>query len=361
MKIFHSGLIKKSQISTYLLLIATFVLIVIGCKESEQPRATVPRPIQTVEEPANAPRTGPKKTPDQIASIHPDLREKRQTLPTSLPKPDIVYEPIKGYSVPAEYMIVPSKNYKGAVAVSLPQDYNSNPGQYYPLVIAFGGAGECARVPRDGALAWLHYYKADDAVSALGHNRLDSRDFKGFVSAKHLDYYNGLLARYPYKGIILACPSSPLPVRFQGPEMPEYEEYIMNELIPALKDRYRVSQGKIGVDGVSMGGARSMYYGLKYPEMFESIGSVQGAFGPYMDLYSYFVRNNRNLLKNRHIQLITSEMDGMLPSVSKMHALLKEHGIPHKYLVLKGPHDYIFNQGPGVLSLLVFHNRSLNY
>ena len=121
----------------------------------------------------------------------------------------------------------------------------------------------------------------------------------------------------------------------------------MDELIPALKSRYRVADARVGVDGVSMGGARSMYYGFKYPEVFSSIGSVQGAFGPYFDIYRHFVERHRETLKKRSIQLVTSDRDPMAPSVERMHQLLLDKLDTHLYLKLTGPHDYIFNQGTG--------------
>ena len=142
-------------------------------------------------------------------------------------------------------------------------------------------------------------------------------------------------------------------------EFSDYEAFIVEELIPALKSRYRVAPGKIGVDGVSMGGSRSMYYGFKYPEVFYSIGSVQGAFGPYFDIYRDLIAKNRDLLRKRPIQLVTSDRDTMVKSVEKMHGLLLAEDIPHVYLKLTGPHDYIFNQGPGALALLMFHDHAL--
>jgi hypothetical protein len=103
-----------------------------------------------------------------------------------------------------------------------------------------------------------------------------------------------------------------------------------------------------------------MYYGLKYPELFTSIGAIQGAFGPYLELYAGLIKKNREMLTKKHIQLITSDKDYLAPAVKKMHRLLLEQGIAHLYYVLTGPHDYIFNQGPGSLALLVFHNEALN-
>lgn len=102
-----------------------------------------------------------------------------------------------------------------------------------------------------------------------------------------------------------------------------------------------------------------MYYGFKYPNVFASVGSVQGAFGPFMEVYEEMARANCDLLKKRSIQLVTSDKDVLAPSVDRMHRMLVTNGIPHKYNVLTGPHDYIFNQGPGSIALLMFHNEAL--
>ncbi len=211
--------------------------------------------------------------------------------------------------------------------------------------------------PRQGSLAWIGDYKADEAVKALGAGHLDKADFRGLATSYEVRLFNRMLQKHPYQGIILVCPYSPPLTVGHGFEFKEYEEFIVNELIPALKRRYRVAPARVGVDGVSMGGARAMYYGFKYPEVFSTIGSVQGAFGPFLDMYKDLVKKNRGMLKDRSIQLVTSDRDTMARSVERMHQMLDEQGIPHRYLKLTGPHDYIFNQGPGSLALLVFHNR----
>ncbi|MBI4961826.1 MAG: hypothetical protein HY913_00980 [Desulfomonile tiedjei] len=283
---------------------------------------------------------------------------------TSLPRPPaaggVSVEKLTGYKTQGDSVTIKSASFPDAVvAVTLPLGYEKHPNKRYPLVIAFGGAGECVKPPKQGALAWMHYYKTDEAVRALQNNHLDAKDFRGLVSEAHLKSFNARLKRRPYDGLILACPYSPPLALGSALEFPEYEAYIMDELIPELKKRYRVDPDRIGVDGVSMGGARSMYYGLKYPEVFASIGSVQGAFGPFLDVYRDLVRAKADLLKKRSIQLVTSDKDPLAPSVEKMHKLLMSNGIAHRYHVLTGPHDYIFNQGPGSLALLVFHNEAL--
>lgn len=290
----------------------------------------------------------------------PTPAKKPVTEPPARPtKPRVTVEPIAGFAAPAEYLRIDSRHFPAAVAaVALPIGYDEDAENRYPLVIAFGGAGECARPRNEGALAWIEYYKTDEAIAALEDGALEKRDFRDLVTRSRLREFNDRLRRTPYQGVILVCPYSP-PSRWGGgPELPDYEAFIMDELIPLLKERYPVDPRGIGVDGVSMGGARSVYYGFKYPDVFYSVGSVQGAFGPYMDIYADLIDANRDKLRTRAIQLVTSTKDVMAPSVEKLHRLLDKKGIPHTYAVLSGPHDYIFNQGPGALALLVFHNEA---
>jgi len=274
-------------------------------------------------------------------------------------EPSLTVEHLSGYMTPAEYLLIPSKEFPDAtVAVMLPRDYYRQPKKRYPLVIAFGGAGECAKPPRQGSLAWLRYYKTDEAARALEGGTLETKDFRGLVSEKQLRGFNRRLKHRPYEGVVLACPWSPPLSPHSRLEFPEYEAFVMRDLIPELARRYRTIPDEIGVDGVSMGGARSMYYGFKYPEVFSSIGSVQGAFGPYMEIYRDLATRNKGILSHRAIQLVTSDGDVMARSVENLHRMLDADRIPHTYLVLNGPHDYIFNQGPGALSLLMFHHQA---
>ena len=153
-------------------------------------------------------------------------------------------EPITSVSAPSEYLFLDSKNIADAVvAVTLPLDYDTNRNKYYPLVIAFGGAGECARAPREGALAWVGYYKMDDAIRALGRGRLESNDFRGLITPVRLAAFNKRLKNKPYAGVIVACPYSPLITSLMEFENTGYERFIIRELVPLLKKRYRVAQG----------------------------------------------------------------------------------------------------------------------
>jgi iron(III)-salmochelin esterase len=339
-----------STIPKWLILISVLSTL-IGC-EPERKASTEPGAEKI-------PKYGPRKLPQDKPAVnnakYASLPPKQRDAPAVNRESKPIIEKIEGYQIPAEYVGFGSEERLDCTTVvALPADYYTNKDKKYPLVIVFGGAGECAKRPRQGALAWLHYYKSDEAVVALGSNRLDKNDFRGLITERALAQFNRKLKRRPYDGVIFACPSTP-PLHGEGPELPVYEEFIMDRLLPALTKRYRIAKDRIGVDGVSMGGSRSMYYGLKYPEIFSSIGAVQGAFGPFMDLYEDLIKINKDTLKQRSVQLVTSDRDYLAGSVAKMHQLLTAQEIKHDYMILTGPHDYIFNQGPGAIALLMFH------
>ncbi len=313
-------------------------------KAQEQVRATDNSPDRD----SPGPEISPTEQPQRKIRIAEDQDK------TESDKP--IVEKVGNYLTPTEYFTIRSRYFPDAIAaVSLPEGYHNNLQATYPMVIAFGGAGECSRSPRDGALAWVHYYKSDEAAKALGSNNLKASDFRNLVTKEQLDGFNKKLHKTPYRGVILVCPYSPLLRGSSGPEMPEYENYIMNELIPELCKHYRVDRARIGVDGVSMGGARSMYYGFKYPDVFRRIGSVQAAVAPFTDVYRHLIKTNGKKIAKCSIQIVSSDGDIFLKSVEKFSSDLNAMKTPHSLLILKGPHDYIFNQGPGSLALLAFH------
>jgi iron(III)-salmochelin esterase len=343
--------------------LALIALAMSGCEgtEDESGKTLAPRNSATAEKSVAQKELPSVKlgSPQSVVRSKEDAVRSTNSRTTAEAEKDVSIETLEGFKTPAEYLTIKSKNFPNAVsAVSLPQDYKSKPNKKFSLLIAFAGAGESARPPKSGALAWLHFYKVDEAVDALGRNRLQASDFRGLVKDFQLDDFNGRLKRSPFRGIILVCPYSPPLAPTVQLEYPEYEKFIIDELIPELKKRYRVDPHFIGVDGVSMGGARAMYYGLKYPEIFTSIGSLQGAFGPFMEVYGDLVAKNKRYIKSKTIQLVTSDGDTLAPSVERMHRLLVSNEIPHEYKILTGPHDYIFNQGPGALSMLLFHNEA---
>ena len=59
------------------------------------------------------------------------------------------------------------------------------------------------------------------------------------------------------------------------------------------------------------------------------------------------------------LRLVTSDQDYFRGAIGQLHLALESEGIEHEHLVLPGPHDYIFNRGPGGVEMLLWHDRVL--
>lgn len=264
-----------------------------------------------------------------------------------------------GYARDAQLLVFYEENASYYVSLMLPKGYSGN-AQTYPLVLAFGGRGESLRDKREGAQAWIKYYYLDEAAQALSNPPLTLDAFNQFIDTDSLAGINSQLEHHPYKGLIIANPYSPDILENHDLTDAGYEKFVMERLLPYLKSHYRIQSQAIGIDGVSLGAARSMYFGLKYPEVFTTLGSIQGALDPWMPLFIQLIQANQTILANHPpIQLITSSGDYLRLSTIQMKEALTSFDIQTNYYDFKGPHDYIFNRGPGSLMLLIYHNHYL--
>ena len=61
-----------------------------------------------------------------------------------------------------------------------------------------------------------------------------------------------------------------------------FESVIVNEVVPAVKQRYRVSSDsrQWAIAGLSLGGEFGMYVGLNHPNVFLSVASISGSLVP---------------------------------------------------------------------------------
>lgn len=85
---------------------------------------------------------------------------------------------------------------------------------------------------------------------------------------------DSLVAACRMQKTIIVCPEANKDkmIWFDEPEWP-FEDYMFNELIPYIENRYRVAReaGKRSVAGFSMGGGGAVGYGLCHPEMFNVV------------------------------------------------------------------------------------------
>lgn len=156
----------------------------------------------------------------------------------------------------------------------------------------------------------------------------------------------------------------------------KYESYIVKELIPEIDKKFRTNSARSGriIAGLSMGGYGSLKFGLKYPEMFQLVGSFSGALGASSwsektvgnswkaltdSVMSVYGADDSQTRKDNDIYKIVREMpaDKMktLPFIyvdcgtedtsliglnRQFDALLFEKKIPHEYRQLPGAHNW---------------------
>ncbi len=233
-----------------------------------------------------------------------------------------------------------------------------------PVLVALHGQGEVYKGPDRGARGWLDDYALGRAVRRLHAPPLAPADFEGFVSDERLAEINGLLAAQPYRGMVVVCPY--IPRRFSGYQPWEafepFAQFIVKDLLPRV---YREAPAigtaeTTGIDGVSLGGRAALFIGLSEPRAFATVAALQAAFEPgeasaVARLAAEAVAQNPQL----RIRLLTSDRDGYRSVNQAISRALGKRGLKHELDVVVGPHDYVFNRGPGSLEMLLFHDRAL--
>ena len=269
-------------------------------------------------------------------------------------------QPVNAGGPRVERITVPSASLGAQpVVVMLPQGYDAGRRQPYPMLLAFSGRGEATLPPARGVWGWVRDYHLQRQARALARGKLVRADFHGLVSNAWLQRYNRSLAAAPYAGMVVVCPHTYDLLSQPKLGHKAYERFYIHELPAAVRQRYNVRQapGGLGLDGVSLGGLWSIYLGLGHPVEVGQVGALQPAVTPFLTELRSLAAGNRALLRRRPISLVTSTGDGLRPVVSRLSAMLRQVKVEHQFSVLTGPHDYVFNQGPGGIHMLLWHDR----
>lgn len=247
------------------------------------------------------------------------------------------------------------------VVVSIP----AHPGgQRFPVLVALHGRGEAFKGPARGARGWIDDYGLDRAISRLSHPPLTADDLQGLYGAKRLGALNARLAEQPYRGLIVVCPYTP--DILSGDRLFELAEplarFVVDRLLPRVyRETPAIGSAKTtGIDGVSLGGRAALLVGLSRPRAFGVVATLQPAFdiADADDLAaraSIAQKQNPNLI----LRLLTSEGDYFLRATESISRAFRAHAIAHEFALVPGPHDYVFNRGPGAYEMLLFHDRAL--
>jgi hypothetical protein len=237
----------------------------------------------------------------------------------------------------------------------------SDPSGRFPVLVALHGRGEAVKPPRVGALGWANDYGMVKAIERICAPPLVDADLQGLSDATRLSAMNDALAKRPFRGLVVVCPHVPdLDLRGTK-DVERYGTFVETVLLPRVRKELPVTATaeSTGIDGVSLGGALALRIGLARPA-FGAVGALQPAIGDdRLDELTDLALAARGKRPKVALRLTTSHDDYYKPWVTKLADRWKSAGIAHDFADVPGPHDYVWNKGPGVYEMLFWQDRVL--
>jgi hypothetical protein len=236
------------------------------------------------------------------------------------------------------------------------------PDARYPVVVALHGRGEALKPPADGAMGWPRDYALLTAIARVCAPPITAEDLEGFVDPARLARINADLERRPFGGLIVACPYLPDINLTSASDLREYGRFVTETLLPRVRSETPAlaAPESTGIDGVSLGGATALRVGFAHPESFGAVGALQPAVSEDQAVeWTELARAARARRPTLKLRLLTSHDDYFHDAIAKTSQTWRAGGVPHEYADVPGPHDYIFNRGPGSIELLTWHDRVL--
>jgi enterochelin esterase-like enzyme len=238
------------------------------------------------------------------------------------------------------------------------------PSERFPVLIALHGRGEAMKGPEQGARGWVDDYALGRAIRRLASPPLEPRDFEGLVERRRLDLINEQLRAKPYGGLVVLCPYTPDVLAGDRPleRAAPYARFLVETLLPRARRELPVidTAAATGIDGVSLGGRLALLSGLYQPDAFGAVAALQAAFdssdAPRLAALAANAKRANPALK---LRLLTSDGDYFLNANRAISSAFTQAHVEHQLLIVAGPHDYVFNRGPGAIEMLLFHDRAL--
>lgn len=239
-----------------------------------------------------------------------------------------------------------------------------SPDTRFPLLVALHGRGEANRGLDVGAWGWVRDYGLDRTVARLRSPPLLHADLLGLATPDYLGELNDSLARAPFRGVVVACPHTPdiLGTDDLDAAAP-FASFVVDYLIPEVRRRFPViaKREATGIDGVSLGGRMALLASIERPDGFGVVGTLQAAFR-IGEVGAVAARAQQAFGEGpspRLVRLLTSTDDPFRSTLHKLAVAMGGAGLPVRYDVVPGPHDYDFNRGPGGYDMLCWHDRTL--
>lgn len=238
------------------------------------------------------------------------------------------------------------------------------PGTKYPLLIALHGRGEANRGLEVGAWGWIRDYWLDRTAIRLRHPPLNHQDLLGLSNTRYLDRLNKRIQTPPFEGLVVVCPHTPdiLATDDLDAAAP-FAAFLVEHLLEEVRRRFPVipTREATGIDGVSLGGRMALLAATEQPAAFGVVGTLQAAFrvGEVGAVASRVADAWGSDPHPGALRILTSDDDPFRPTLHKLTVALGGSGIPVRYDVVPGPHDYDFNRGPGGFDMLSWHDGAL--
>ncbi len=232
----------------------------------------------------------------------------------------------------------------------------------FPALVALHGRVEAVKGPEMGALGWPNDYALMRAIARVCSPPLVAFDFEGLVTDEHLAELNAQLAARPWRGLVVVCPYVPdLDLR-KDSELVDYGKFVADVILPRVAREMPVVTGPAatGIDGVSLGGAVALRAGLALPQTFGAVAALQPAIDDARvhDLVD-LARAARAKRPELALRITTSHEDYYRDVTRSLSNAWRTAGVTHDFSELPGPHDYVFNRGPGAYEMLMWHARVL--
>lgn len=229
----------------------------------------------------------------------------------------------------------------------------------FPVLVALHGRGEAVKGPERGALGWPNDYALTRALERVCAPPLVAADFEGLVTDEHLAEMNAQLAANPWRGLVVVCPYLPdLDLR-KDTDVTDYGRFVVEVILPRVVKEMPVTQAT-GIDGVSLGGAVALRAGLAFPQAFNAVAALQPAIDDarVSDLVE-LARAARAKRPDLALRITTSKDDYYRDVTRSLSNAWNAAKVAHDFSELPGPHDYVFNRGPGAYEMLLWHARVL--
>lgn len=239
----------------------------------------------------------------------------------------------------------------------------AGPAERHPVLVALHGRGEAVKAPADGAMGWPRDYAMVRAMDCLRAPPLTAQDYEGFVDPARMAGLNASLSAQPMRGLIVVCPHLPDVKPATTGDVTAYSRFLLDVLLPRVRRETPAlaAPESTGIDGVSLGGVVALRIGLANPGAFGAVGGIQPAVqegsNPEWVALAQSARARRPGLA---LRLLTSHDDYFHDGIVGISRAWRAAGVAHEFADVPGPHDYVFNRGPGSIELLSWHDRVLS-